>query len=395
MPKYNLNPPRRWRIIDIYMRIGIDVSRYRVNDATGIEWYSYHLINNLIPILGRFHKYEFLLYSNKELKFDEDLPFNVKIKIIKPNRLWTFLGLSKEMIFYKPDILFVPSYWFPFFIPKKSIITIHDIAFMIPEVKNSFSMKERVWQKWGHNRAIRKAYKIIVPSNSTKQDLIKYFHCPEKKIKGIYHGRPEWALESNPILKKWGGREVQSMFKKFGINEKDMTMLYIGRIEEKKNLINLISAFSRFLKEYPDWKLILAGKNGFGAEKIKKSVEDHALNSNIIFTDYITEEEKLFLLEKSRIFVFVSKYEGFGLPILEAWAVRRPVVTSNISAMKEIGEGAAILVDPNNVAGISVGLKRLVFDAMLKNKLVNGAEEKLNNFNWEKTAEQTIEVLLG
>ena len=369
------------------MILGIDASRYSHKESTGVEWYSYHLLNYLIPLLGREHNTEVRLYSPKDFKIEADVPFNVKKRIIPFKKLWTLVRLSMEMLLKPCDTLFVPSHTLPLICPKKTIITIHDVAFKV--LKESYTFKQRFILNWSTKRAVRKASKIIVPSNATKEDLIKYFRCKPEKITVIYHGAPEI-----PTFFGFKEKEQKEIQENLHLTGKELYVLYIGRLETKKNLSRLIEAFNRLLKEFPGWKLVLAGKRGTGFEEIWKTVEKYDLKDSVIMPGYITEREKLYLLEHCRIFAFPSLYEGFGLPILEAFAMRRPVMTSKVSSMPEVAGDAAFLVNPEKVEELSVGLKRLAADGLLVTKLIKKGEERYPLFNWEKAAKETYNVLL-
>lgn len=375
------------------MKIGIDASRYKTEQPTGVEWYSFHLLNNLILLFGRDHHQEVRLYLQKDLDFAEELPFNVKKRIIPGLKFWTQLRLSFEMRKNKVDLLFVPSHILPLYTPKKTVITIHDLAFMYPELKSAYDLKNSFLLKWSTKKAVKKAYRIIVPSESTKQDLIKFFNCPEEKIRVIYHGGPELRGEDNPVIKKWKNSEQLEIFSKFGLKENQLYMLYIGRIEFKKNLTRVVEAFKRFSQEFPGWKLVLAGKPGQGYEDILKSISDLGMAEQVILTGYISEAEKYFLLSRCRFFVFPTLCEGFGLPILEAMAFRKPILTSNKSSMPEIAGKAGYLVNPLVTAEISVGMKRLASDGMMISKLIVEGEKQLEKFSWDKAAQETWEVL--
>jgi glycosyltransferase involved in cell wall biosynthesis len=370
------------------MVVGIDASRYGHPEATGVEWYSYHLLNELIPMLGRDHNAEVRLYSPRNFRPEPDLPFNVHKRIIPFPRLWTIIRLSVEMVLKPVDVLFVPSHILPFFAPKKSIITIHDVAFR--HLKHTYSWFQSWLLNHSTRKAVRKAWKLIVPSEATKKDLVTFFKCKPEKIVVIPHGAPEI-----PPLQQWPETEKRKLREQLFLGDDDLFILYVGRLEAKKNLTRLVEAFKRFLGEFPDWKLFLAGKRGVGFENMWKTVLKLKMEKDVIAPGYVTEHEKCFLLDHCRIFAFPSLYEGFGLPVLEAFAHRKPVLTSLTSSLPEVADKAAYLVNPEKVEEISVGLKRLAQDGVLVSQLIQRGTVQLEKFSWEKSAQRTYDGIFG
>lgn len=357
---------------DSAMKIAIDASRYSEKEATGVEWYSKNIIDELLKISGED---DVTTYSREPLNLRGN-------KVLKGKRFWTLQWLSREMCKAKPDVLFVPSHVLPPSLPKRSVIMIHDTAFMY--LRNAYKWLQFKYLKWSTKFAVKNATKILVPSEATKNDLKKFFKCPEDKIVVIHHGfsKPETAAEYSDILEH------------FKIAEKKY-ILFVGRLESKKNLERLVEAFGRFAKTNDDYYLILAGKRGTGFERILKKVQHLNLMEKVIMPGYITESEKAYLYEHCEVFAFPSLYEGFGLPILEAFYYGKPVLTSHVSCLPEIAGDSAHFSDPYDPEMIADGLEKLINDKAYSERLVAKGKERLKEFSWKVSAEKTLRVLHG
>lgn len=356
------------------MLIGIDASRYGMQKKTGVEKYSDKIIENLCLLSEKEEEaLEIILYCREGNQLPEKLPKNCKTVVIKGKKLWTLIHLSKYLKKNKPDLLFVPSHVFPINLGKKNLIMIHDVAFI--NFSEAYSPLQKIFLKLHTKRACKIADQIIVPSEATKKDLIQYFKCPTDKIKVIYHG-----FEGQSTPKK----EIQ---------EKEAIISYIGRIETKKNLIRLIKAFANFRKKHSEWKMVLAGPFGHGHQKILQEIKDNNLENDISLPEYISEQEKSDLLEKSSIFSFVSLSEGFGFPILEAFSHKTPVLTSEGSATQEIGGDAACYVNPLDTSNIQEGLEKLAYNQNYREELINNMDRQLKKFTWKKCSEATWKLI--
>lgn len=355
------------------MTIGIIATSALAEPRTGVEEYTYQLIKHL-TMLEESKRHHFLLYLQNSKKFDFVLPDNFKIKILKwPLPMWTQLRFSVEMLLCQPDVLFSPLGVLPLISPKNTIATLHGLEYeYYPKTYSQFNLKYlRRNSKYG----LKKSKKIIAISENTKKDLVKLYNANPDKITVVHHGVNN---NLNDIIKNE--------------NNKTPYILYIGRVETKKNVHGLIKAFNLLKEKHKvPHKLILAGGKGYGFDEIK---ENDFSNKQIVFAGYISEQEKWRLLKNADCFAFPSFYEGFGIPILEAQQVGCPVLTSNISSMPEVAGEGAILVNPDNIEEIAEAMRKIISDNDFKNNLIEKGYQNVNNFSWQKCAKKTLQVIL-
>lgn len=355
------------------MTIGIDTSRVTKPQLTGTEHYSIEIIKQ-IANLDKTD--DFLLYAQRDPKPRlGDLSRNFRTKIMPFPKFWSQIRLSVEMLFNKPDVLFVPSHLVPLIHPKNTVVTLHDLGFKhFPEL---YSPKELVYHNWGMNFSAVHSKRIIAPSEFTKKDLIQNYGLDPEKITVIWHGFNKELFKPSDALKK-------------------SYIFFIGRIEEKKNIIGMINAYEILRKERGiSHKLILAGKPGFGYENIQKKIEElpQEIQKDIIQLGYINEKEYVKYLQEADVFLFTTFFEGFGMPIVEAFACGTPVVTSNITSMPEIASNAAMLVDPRNPLKIAAALSKVIHSPGLKKSLILKGRVRSKIFSWETAAKKTLEVI--
>ncbi|MBI5411677.1 glycosyltransferase family 4 protein [Candidatus Peregrinibacteria bacterium] len=356
--------------------IYIDASRYgNTEQRTGVERYSHELIDELV----RTHAQEIVLIAPKKI----DLPVS-QITIPFP-RLWTHVRLSWEALMNKTiDNLFVPSHVLPLISPKKSVITIHDVAFCrFPE---SYGFWSRLYLKWSTQFAVSHATTLIVPSQATQEDLIAFFKAAPEKIRVIPHGHTPQKKGIDPAAS-------ERLLKQHSLNRKKY-FFTIGRIETKKNLLVLIEVFKRFVADHQDYKLVLAGKDGVGHEAIHAAAK---AAPNIIFLDYVEERTKSALFAAAAAFVFPSLYEGFGFPLLEAMEYGLPIIASDIPSSREAAEGAAVFFVPTDADALEKQLKKIITESEDHDFHLHPTPQKqkgiLQRYSWQRCAEETWKVL--
>jgi len=347
------------------MPITIDGSRLLTKNPTGVEVYCQHIIKGLLVKSN-----DLILYTSRIIF---DLPKrNQQILNWPFKKFWSQIRLGFELLIHPPAVFFSPGYvipWLALFNKKtKKIVTMHDLGFVYTPA--SYSLFQKWFLKLTTKQAVRYAYKIITPTKATKDDLIKYFNCPEKKIEVTYFGVTLHCHDS------------------LAMTERKKQILYIGRIEEKKNINHLIKAFQIFYQKHPDYQLILAGKPGYGFKNIQYQI------ANIHYLGYISEEQKKQLLSESSCFVFISKHEGFGFPILEAFDFGLPVVASDIPVLREIGGDACIYVNPDSSEDIARGLETAVETRFIASPYIEKGRKRLKEFDWQKCVEKTWQILI-
>jgi glycosyltransferase involved in cell wall biosynthesis len=171
-------------------------------------------------------------------------------------------------------------------------------------------------------------------------------------------------------------------------------ILFVGRLESKKNLVNLVKAYEMLRSERRiNHRLVLVGKPGYGYEEIKKEIEASKFSDDIVETGFISDADRDLLNKKAELFAFPSLFEGFGYPILEAFVAGIPVVTSKISSMPEVAGHGAILVNPKKPFEIAAAMSQIINKPDLKSKLIKAGNSELSKYSWETCARATLKVL--
>lgn len=358
------------------MIIGIDASRSSRTQNTGVETYSNAMIQALLKQSKTPESYR--LYTPKKIDF---LDFNLQ-RVIPFPRAWTLIRLSIEMLLHPPDALFVPAHVLPFFSPKKSVVTLHDLAFE----KNAklYSFFQRIYLQWSTRRALKKAAHILVPSAAVEQDLQKFFPLQTKaKIHVIHHGLPE--------LPKTLEQDQTALREKFGIKKTQKIFFFLGRLEPKKNILGLLKAWSLFQKEH-DGVLVLGGSPKVKNEAIQKALQDPTFMKQVILTGYLSEKDLGAFLSMAQAFVFPSFEEGFGLPLLQSFAHNCPVICSKIPSLEEVGGDACFYIDPEKAEDLAHAMAQIL-ENNVRDHFVKKGQEQVKGFSWEKAAQKVCKIL--
>lgn len=366
------------------MKIGIEANHANKEQRTGVENYCWQIINNLKKQIPSDMKV--ILYSQKPLLpgLSAEMPLNWEIKILKwPfSKLWSQVRLSLEMFLNPPDVFFVPGQLVPFWCPKNTVVTVHDSAFVF--FPKAYSFLGRIYLKWMNKRISKVAKKIFTPSQFSKNEFIKlYKFSPDNIIV-----TPLGYDKDNYFTKN----EKNSLTDLSFLPTNTPFVFYVGRLEEKKNILSLIYAFEKIRKSR-DVFLVLAGKFGHGSEKIIKALEKSVYKKDIILPGWLSDKQIATCFSKCLFFVFPSFYEGFGIPLLEAMACGCPVLAAKGNSLEEVGGGSCIYFDPKNWLELAEKMEELLVNKERLDSLKQLGLKRVENYSWDKTSSITASEL--
>ncbi|ACK68490.1 glycosyl transferase group 1 [Gloeothece citriformis PCC 7424] len=289
--------------------------------------------------------------------------------------LWTEFQLPKLYHHLKTSLLFSPIPEAPIYSNCRFVVTVHDlIPLRFPRRFSALTLYCRYYLP----QVLAQAEHIICDSVATKKDLQTFFSLPDTKITPVLLAYDKTHFR--PLPKDTQPSTIPYFF-------------YIGRHDPYKNLHRLITAFAK-LPNYQDYQLWIAGSSDPRFTPLLKTQTDElGLSEQIKFLDYLPYEQLPQILNQALALVFPSLWEGFGLPVLEAMGCGTPVITSNLSSLPEVAGDAALLVNPYKVEEITAAMEALATDAQLRSRLSQQSLHQASQFSWQKTAQETVEVL--
>ncbi len=360
------------------MRIGIDchnLGGYR----TGAARY----LMNLLKCWAKEKGSEFILYFKEQIP--DDIPksenFQTRLLRTESNAWFEHILLPRAIKKDKIDIFFSPSYVLPFKIPKKvkTAVAIHDISYEAhPEW---FSWQNRVLLRQVSKKSAKKADIIFTPSQFTKNEILKYYKKINlKKIFVI-----SLAIdESFRIIP-----ETLSVLKK-KYRVRDRFIFYVGAIFNRRFVPQIIEAFKKIKDRLPEYQLLIGGPN------YTRPFIDIKNEDSIIYIDYIPEEDLVYLYNTADLFIWLSSYEGFGFPPLEAMACGVPVLSTKKTSLAEVLGDYPIWIDnPEDINEIGEKILKILKDENLRKELVEKGLAQSQRFSWQKTAEETLRILIS
>ena len=366
------------------MRVGYDIGP--ITEApTGVGRYAYQLLRRLVA-LDSGVEYRGFSVGTKAPALGELGSVvscrHVRVPARAMYRVWNVLGVPKvDRLLGGVDVYHATNYYLPPTASAKTVLTVYDLAFLAhpewcsPKIVRVFSTTIR--------RAARRADAILACSESGKQDIVRLLEVPPEKVT-VALGAVDEGLA--PVER---GRAAAELERRYGIATP--FLLFVGTLEPRKNIAALVRAFAQVGAEIPH-SLVLAGSIGWNAEPIFEAIESAGLGPRIVRPGYVPDSDLPLFYSAADAFVFPSRYEGFGLPVLEAMTCGCPVIASNNSSLPEVAGDAAVWVDPDDETGIATAIRDLMSDDVLRRRLAEQGRERAKRFSWKTCAETVLGV---
>jgi glycosyltransferase involved in cell wall biosynthesis len=366
------------------MKIGFDAKR-AFSNKTGLGNYSRFVLNNLLVFEKKVDVLAFTSKINKSLFPDfpqnKIIAFTNKLfasfwrsflipNYLKKNNIDVYHGLSNELPFFTNSL------------HTRFVVTIHDLIFL--RYPALFNPIDRFIYTQKYIYACKKANVIIAVSEQTKRDIVQYFGTNESKVKVIYQNCNEL------FYKKIEQENLETLKQKYKLQKP--YILCVGTIEERKNQLNLVKAFGK--SELKDLELILVGRGKAYKKEVQDYILANKLNNLKILSD-VPNEDLPALYQAAHFFAYVSVFEGFGIPIIEALASEIPILAATGSCLEEAGGDAAIYVDPYNIDKMAEAINSLAINKMLRENLISNGKKQLLKFETKKIMGEIMGVYEG
>jgi glycosyltransferase involved in cell wall biosynthesis len=327
--------------------------------------------------------------------YDPEFVFadNVKPVIVSPPARHPFLwiiffeiGIRKALKREKIDVFLSPDGWLCLSSQVKTINVIHDLNFVHYPKLSKFWYRN--YYRFFFPRFARKADFLATVSEFSKQDIVKSYNIDPAKIKVIYNGIADDFFEITEKEKRAIQEELTGGIPYF---------VFVGTANKRKNVINILRAFDTFRAKDYEAKLVFAGMNKYWDKEMQSFLRSMQFSNDVIFTGYVPTSLLNKIISSSFSLLYPSLFEGFGVPIIEAFACGVPVITSNTTAMPEVAGNAALLIDPLSVEEITNAMERLFTNKKLYTDLIIEGRKRILLFQWTKSSNdlwQIIEDLL-
>lgn len=362
------------------MRVGID-ARLLAYRQGGTSVYVRNLLQHL-PRVARQDQFVAMTSRREPRYFMQPSNVDSHPLFTPPHHRLEQWSLPLEVAPARLDLLHSVDFIPPFRRPCRSVITVHDLSFLLyPDTKTDEALRY-----YGQiDRAVTSANAIIAVSEATRQDMGRLLGVPTERVDVVHHG-------VSPVFRTRPAEQVAAFCRAHGLP--DTFMLWVGALEPRKNLPCLFRAVASASARLPETHrtLVLVGIEGWRFDESQREFDRLGLAGQTVMYGAASEDELAMLYNAAWVFPFPSIYEGFGLPPLEAMACGTPVLSANVSSMPEVLGDAARYFDPASNEALAAMLVQLAEDEELQRSMAEAGQAHAAGFRWERTAQQTAAV---
>ncbi|MCC6370142.1 MAG: glycosyltransferase family 4 protein [Bacteroidia bacterium] len=366
--------------MDLPVQIVVNTRLLLHNRLEGIGWFSYQVLKRLSLNNPNVHfVYLFDRQYHPDFIFNDNItPLIVSPQARHPFLYYAWFQVSVKSILNRmqPDLFLSPDGFLSLGAKCKQLPVIHDINFAhFPQDSKWLTGK---YYNHYFPKFANVASRIATVSQYSKQDIAKSYGIAEDKIDVVYNG-------INSFFKPLVATQKQDTKNKYTKGQD--YFVSVGSLHPRKNIPQLIRAFSAFKKESgSSVKLVLAGPAFWGTAEINTAIREENLKEEVIFTGRLADEELALVLGSALALTFIPYYEGFGIPLVEAMEAQVPIITANVTSLPEVAGDAAILVDPKNEHQIKKAMLDVYGSEVLRNSLIEKGNIQKQNFSWDKSA---------
>lgn len=369
--------------------LGLDASRVDRTRMTGTERYAREVLRALLRLAP---EHAFRIYTRSAEGAAVLDASHAEIVPIEHARLWTHLRLGSEIMRRPPDALFIPAHVLPLHFAAhavrartRAVVTVHDCGFH--HFPRAHTTTQRLYLEWSTHFAAQHAHVLLADSEATMRDLHDFYPRSRGKVRVAYPGAPT-VLPTTP-------RQITTVCAHIGV-QPGKYLLHLGTQQPRKNLRRLIDAYAIARAHLPtEYQLVIAGGAGWGGENLTAHAVHAGVHESVVFTGYVSDEDKAALLHGARALIFPSLHEGFGFPVLEAQIASVPVACSNTSSLPEAAGDGARTFDPlqtNDIAAAMIDVER---DDLLRAHLIERGACNAARFTWDACARMALQALTG
>ena len=369
------------------MKIAVNTRLLIKDKLEGIGWFTVETFRRI----AQWHpeaEFFFLFdrtYSNEFLFSENITPVVLPPQARHPILYYTWFNASIPYILRKnkADMFISPDGYLSLNTKVPQLDVFHDLNF--EHYPDDLPRIEQWYYRRYFPKFAAKAKRIVTVSEYSKSDIVKQYEVQPDKIDVVHNG-------ASNSFKPASSEKIKSTRKKYTAGSP--YFLFIGALHPRKNLTNLFKAFDAFKKSTnQSHKLLIAGNKKWWTSEIKNTYESSAYKNDIIFAGRVEMDELVAIMGSAEALTYVSYFEGFGIPILEAFQCGTPVITSNVTSMPEVAGDAAILTNPFSPDSIADAMKKIAGNTSLKKSLANKGKERASLFSWDKTAEKFWESI--